>query len=118
MTISQAGAACSYGASPGSQSFAAAGGTATVAVSAGAGCAWTTSEDAAWLTIVSAASGSGDGTYRSHCRAEHVGHVSRCQSDGRGVVYQRHTGLYGLLLHGVARESELYGRWWHGQGDR
>ena len=76
VTITQAGAACSYGAAPDSQSFTAAGGTATVAVTAGTGCAWTTSEDAAWLTIVSAASGSADGTI-SYTAAPNTSPASR-----------------------------------------
>ena len=41
--------------------IAATGGTGTVAVSAGAGCAWTASSNAAWVTVTSGASGSGEG---------------------------------------------------------
>ncbi|MGA9774212.1 MAG: BACON domain-containing carbohydrate-binding protein [Blastocatellia bacterium] len=53
---------CSYSISPTSQSFPSAGGSGTVAVTAGAGCSWTASSNAPWLRITSGASGSGNGT--------------------------------------------------------
>ena len=45
-----------------SASFGAAGGTGSVAVSAGTGCAWTATSSAAFVTISAGASGSGNGT--------------------------------------------------------
>ena len=36
--------------------------TATVAVTAGDGCEWTASSNAAWITVTAGASGSGNGT--------------------------------------------------------
>jgi hypothetical protein len=54
---------CSFTVSPTTPaSLAAAGGGASVTVSAPAGCAWTASESATWLTISSGSSGSGNGT--------------------------------------------------------
>lgn len=53
---------CTYGVSPSSRSVLAAGGASTFSVTAPAGCAWTASRDAAWITITSGASGSGTGT--------------------------------------------------------
>ena len=53
---------CSFSISPASQAFDATGGNATIAVTASdASCTWTaTSSDTSWLTVTSAASGSGN----------------------------------------------------------
>jgi Putative binding domain, N-terminal/Viral BACON domain len=62
-TVSQAAAApCSYSISPGSQKVDGSGGTATVAVTAGSGCAWTASSNDSWITITAGSSGTGNGT--------------------------------------------------------
>jgi hypothetical protein len=66
-TVNQAAAApaapapCTYAISPPEASLAAAGGSGTVAVTAGDGCHWTADRSAAWVTLTSAASGSGNG---------------------------------------------------------
>ena len=63
LTVTQAGAACTYGINPTSQSVAAAGGTGSTTVTTLAGCAWTgVSNNTSWLTVTSGASGSGTGT--------------------------------------------------------
>jgi Viral BACON domain/Putative binding domain, N-terminal len=61
--VSQAAAAptCSFAISPASQSFAAAGGSGTVTLTTAAGCTWTASSNASWVTISSGASGTGSG---------------------------------------------------------
>lgn len=56
------GSSCTYSISPSSASPTAAATTGTVTVTAGTGCAWTATSGAAWLTITSGASGSGNGT--------------------------------------------------------
>ena len=56
------GGACTYSISPTSASYAAAGGTGSVAVTAGVGCAWTAVSNSAFITITSGSSGSGNGT--------------------------------------------------------
>ena len=57
-TVTQAAAPCSFSISPATgQSVAAAGGSGTVTVTTTAGCAWTASSAASWLTISSGASG-------------------------------------------------------------
>lgn len=61
-TITQAGGACTYTASPASQSFGAAGGPGTVTVTAQSGCAWTGTTSAPWITITSG-TGSGSGSF-------------------------------------------------------
>ncbi|MBE3132130.1 MAG: BACON domain-containing protein, partial [Acidobacteria bacterium] len=52
---------CSYGASPTAASMSAAGGSSTVSITTTAGCGWTATSGAAWLTLTPA-SGSGSGT--------------------------------------------------------
>jgi hypothetical protein len=56
------GGGCTYGIAPTSASSPAAGGGGTVGVTAGTGCAWTATSNAAWLTITAGASGAGNGT--------------------------------------------------------
>ncbi|MFM1769790.1 MAG: hypothetical protein RJA22_2319 [Verrucomicrobiota bacterium] len=51
--------ACSYTLGASSVDFGAAGGTATVAVQAGPGCAWTVQNAPAWVQVTSGASGTG-----------------------------------------------------------
>ena len=53
---------CTYALGATTVSAAAAGGTGNVSVTAGAACSWTATSNAAWLTISSGASGSGNGT--------------------------------------------------------
>jgi uncharacterized protein (TIGR03437 family) len=52
---------CSYTLTPANQSFGASAATGNVNVTAGAGCAWTATSNAAWLTITSGANGTGNG---------------------------------------------------------
>lgn len=61
-TVNQAGVPCSYGVSPTSAAFGEAGGSASFAVTAAAGCAWTAGSNDAWISITSGASGSGNGS--------------------------------------------------------
>ena len=71
-TVDQAAAAspCVYSINPTSQSIPAAATTGiTVTVSTSGGCAWTAASNAAWLTITSGASGSGNGTVRLNAAA-------------------------------------------------
>ena len=60
-TVTQAGAACTFSLTPPSRQFAATAGAGTVDVTAAAGCAWTASSNAGWLTVTTI-SGSGPGT--------------------------------------------------------
>ena len=63
VTISQ-GQGCTYAIAPESQSIDPAGGTGSVAVTAGDGCGWTASSAVSWITITAGASGTGNGTVR------------------------------------------------------
>jgi all-beta uncharacterized protein/BACON domain-containing protein len=60
-TVMQGGG-CTFSISPQSQNLSNSGGSTTVAVTAPAGCAWTASSNAPWLSIASGATGSGNGT--------------------------------------------------------
>ena len=52
---------CTFSISPEAQSMPASGGDGSVSVTAPAGCAWTATSGASWMTIVSGANGSGNG---------------------------------------------------------
>jgi hypothetical protein len=52
---------CTYSISPQSFTTGAAGGSGQIAVAAGAGCPWTASSGAAWITVAQGSSGAGDG---------------------------------------------------------
>ena len=53
---------CTYSISPTNASFSASGGTGSISVSTQAGCPWTASSGATWMTITSGSSGTGNGT--------------------------------------------------------
>jgi hypothetical protein len=53
---------CSIAISPGTQLFAGDGGTATVTITTAASCAWSVVASAGWITLTTAAAGSGPGT--------------------------------------------------------
>jgi uncharacterized protein (TIGR03437 family) len=60
-TVTQSGQPCTYTIAPSNQSFAASGGTGNLNVTALAGCNWTATSNAAFITINSGATGSGNG---------------------------------------------------------
>ena len=62
-TVTQAAAAvpCAYTISPTTAAVATPGGIGSVAVSTGTGCAWTAASNAAWITVTSGLSGTGNG---------------------------------------------------------
>lgn len=60
-TVTQAGASCTYSISPTSDSYTSTGGTGSIAVTSLAGCPWSASTTASWITITSG-SGIGSGT--------------------------------------------------------
>jgi hypothetical protein len=61
-TVTQAGVACAFGASPTSMNATSGISTYNVAVIATAGCGWTAASNASWITITAGASGTGNGT--------------------------------------------------------
>lgn len=52
---------CTFSIAPTSQSIGAGGGSGTSSVTTGAGCAWTASSNAPWMTITAGAAGAGNG---------------------------------------------------------
>jgi Putative binding domain, N-terminal/Viral BACON domain len=60
VTITQ-GDGCSYAIAPLNQSIGASGGSGTVSVTAGQGCAWNAVSQASWIAITAGASGAGSG---------------------------------------------------------
>ncbi|HKR11905.1 MAG TPA: M36 family metallopeptidase [Pyrinomonadaceae bacterium] len=73
------GGACSFSINPTSASFAAAGGSASVAVTTTTGCNWTAVSNNSFITITSGASGSGNGTV-NYTVAANTGTASRSGS--------------------------------------
>jgi hypothetical protein len=61
-TVTQPATSCVFTISPTSQVFPAGGGNGTVTVTTSAGCNWTASSNAAWVTISGGATGTGSGT--------------------------------------------------------
>ncbi len=55
------GTGCSYTLNPVSQNLTAGGGTGAIAITTGTGCTWTAIPSAAWMTITSANTGTGNG---------------------------------------------------------
>ncbi|MGA2954636.1 MAG: BACON domain-containing carbohydrate-binding protein [Thermodesulfobacteriota bacterium] len=62
LSVTQNAATCTYSINPTQQSFGSAGGSGSIGVTAGSGCAWTTQSNAGWLTITAGSSGPGSGT--------------------------------------------------------
>jgi hypothetical protein len=60
--VRQDGAPCRYEITPSSQTFPAAGGASTFALATLAGCSWTATGSAGWISITSGAAGSGSAT--------------------------------------------------------
>ena len=92
VTVSQAGRplppVCSYSVSPAATSAPATGGPGSIAVAAPAGCAWTATSQASWITITSGASGSGGGAF-GFVVAANAGTAVRAGSmsaGGQGIV--------------------------------
>lgn len=62
LTSTGTGTPCSYQLNASSQSFASAGGSGSVNVSAPGGCAWTAVSNAQWIAVTSGTAGSGNGS--------------------------------------------------------
>jgi glucose/arabinose dehydrogenase len=71
--VTQAGVNCTYSISPKNANVGASGGTGSVRVTAGTGCAWTAASNASWIVITSGGSGSGNGTVQYSVAANTTG---------------------------------------------
>ena len=67
--ISESGFSCSYSIAPSVAAFAANGGDSRVVVTAPAGCSWTATRNAGWLSVTSGASGAGNAAVMVHATA-------------------------------------------------
>ena len=67
-TVNQA-EACTFSITPENVTLGAAAGSTSVGVTATAGCAWTATPNASWITVASGASGSGNGTVHLNVEA-------------------------------------------------
>ena len=74
--ICTGGTTCSFAISPTSASLGANGGTGSVNVTTSAGCAWTATSNASWISITSGASGTGNGMV-NYSVAANTGTTSR-----------------------------------------
>jgi hypothetical protein len=62
LTVTQQAAPCTFSISPSAQTFVADGGTGSVGITTGANCGWNASTGTSWITVTSAAGGTGNGT--------------------------------------------------------
>ena len=118
--ITQPGALCTFTILPSSVNLSSAIATSgTVTVTAGAGCTWTASSNAAWITLTAGTSGNGNGTV-SYNVAANTGTASRTgHGDHRRPDVHRQSG--GSRVHVLdcpaLRQPHLVGRHdGHGRG--
>ena len=71
--ITQAGAACDAVLTPATQNIAAAGADDSVDVTVPSGCAWTATSSVSWVTVLTGATGSGNGTVTYRVAANAAG---------------------------------------------
>ncbi len=95
---------CTYSISPTSAQFSASGGTGKVSVTTQAGCAWTASSSASWLTITSGGSGSGSGTVKYSVSAN-TGTSSRTATStfAKNVFTVTQSAIARLYHHRIGR---------------
>ena len=107
---------CSYSISPTSNSFTSQGGSGSVSVTAGAGCAWTASVDSgstAWVSITSGTSGTGNGTVNYSVQANNTSSATDRDNDYRRYdVHDYAAGGCSLYLQYFAYEQQLYVAGW------
>ena len=72
-------AGCSYALQPGSAQVDASAAEGSVSLTAGSGCAWNAASDQPWLSVVSAASGTGDGRIAYRIAANDTGATRTAQ---------------------------------------
>jgi hypothetical protein len=75
VVVNQAGAACSISVSPTSLNVNAKGGDQSIAITGSAGCAWTATANAPWLTFPNGASGTGGGTLNIRVASNTTGQI-------------------------------------------
>jgi RHS repeat-associated protein len=104
---------CGYVVSPTSASFNGGGGTGSITVSAAAGCAWSATSDAEWITITSGTSGAGNGSvnYRvdgisDACSFGRAGHITVA---GRTVLIGQSNIVQPCIINPACCEGSAMG---------
>lgn len=89
---------CSYGLAPTGRSFSPAGGTGSFVITTGAGCSWTASSDAAWITITSNPQGTGSGpvTFNVAAKSLTVARSGTITAGGQTFTVTQPACTYGL----------------------
>ncbi len=103
---------CTYTISPKSQSFTTGGGSGSVAVAAGAGCAWTAVSNAAWITITGGSSGSGNGTVNYYVSSNTGSARTGTMTIAKQTFSVSQSGTGGSLLPDLIVTSVLAPRGW------
>ena len=115
VTISTDPAPCSYTLSPASVSVTSDAASGTFSMAATAGCTWTATSEAPWLTITSGASGSGNGTVGYSVAANPNTTLRSGDDHGRRADVYGDAGGGGLqhddLADGKLAEPAARGRW-------
>ncbi|HUP02673.1 MAG TPA: BACON domain-containing carbohydrate-binding protein [Bryobacteraceae bacterium] len=104
---------CAYSLNFGGQTFPTAGGSGSVTVSSAAGCPWTASSGASWLTIRGGASGSGSGAV-SYGVAANAGAARSATLTVAGapfLVEQASAAAAGLAAAGSMAQIASGGQW-------
>ncbi len=93
---------CTYLISPVSRSHGSSAESGTFTVTAGAGCAWTATPSAAWITINSGNSGSGNGTVSYSVSANTGGGIRTGTINVQGTAFTiSQSGVSGNRIYGV-----------------
>ncbi len=104
--VTQPGTSCTYAVTPATLSISSSGGTATVGVTAGTGCAWTVSSSAAWLTPPAGSGGTGSGTvaFTATSNTATTGRTGTLTVAGQAVtVTQNGTSSCSITVNPVTR---------------
>ena len=111
VSVTQAGSGgtCSYTAAPTSASYSATGGNGAITITTQAGCAWTATSQAPWITVTGGASGSGNGTVQ-YSVAANTGSASRTSSivAGGQTITITQNGNGPTCMYGVSPTSASY----------
>ena len=104
-SVTQAGTPCTFTIAPTSRTSPAAGESVAVAVTTGSTCAWSTTSNAAWLTV-----GSGQHRQRQrqrHRRREYRDRAAHRIGDDCRPDLQRHAGRHAVHVHDRADQPYL-----------
>ena len=101
-SVQQAAPACSVSLSPTNTALTPGIASRGITVTAGAGCPWTTTNTASWITITSGASGTGNGSVFVQRRREQYECRAHGNPDHRRTTGHGHTGRSGLRDHALS----------------